>query len=146
MMVVIRRVAAATAVAAAGCGFFDVNNPPQPIWGIWKGMWPTTVSTDADSARWVFTSGGIYLLYALKADGTLLSHEAGYYTASGISLILSEEPGGGGASEDLRYEVQDEILLITIRGGQFAYLRVGTAEEADDLKNALRLRTMRGPP
>lgn len=145
-MVWTRHVAAAILSAIAGCGFFNVDNPPQPIWGIWKGAWPTTVSTDADSARWVFTSGGVYLLYALRADGTLLSREAGYYTPSGISLILSEEPGGGGASEDLRYEVQDEVLLIIIRGGQFAYLRVGTAEEADDLKNALRSRTTRGPP
>jgi hypothetical protein len=127
-----------------GCGFFSPDNPPQPIWGIWMGPFPTSVSTDADSARWVFTSGGIYLLYALKLDGSLVSREFGYYSTSGIILTLSQEPGGGGNTEELQYEAQDDILSITIRGGVFAYRRVGTAEQADDLKNALHMGTKRG--
>jgi hypothetical protein len=139
------QVLSATALAAlAGCGFFSPENPPHPLCGIWMGPFPNTVSSEADSARWVFTSAGIYLLYALEKDGSLVSREVGYYSTTGVLLTLSQEPGGGGNSEQLEYEVQGNTLTMAIRGGVFAYRRVGSPEEADDLSNALRRRAKRG--
>jgi len=130
---------------SGGCGFFNPNNPPNPIWGIWMGPFPTTISHDADSSRWVFTSNGLYLFYALRADGTLLARETGYYSVSGILLVVSADRAGQVEREELMYEVRGDRLFLTIFGGTFVYRRVGSAAEADDLRNALR-KPARGDP
>ena len=116
--------------ALHGCGFFDVDDDPDPLWGIWDGPYPTTLSTQADSARWIFSPQGIYLFYALSADGVLLHREEGYFHNSGIQLILSADPAGEVDAVELLYDVVADDLLLTIEGERYKYRRSGTAAEA----------------
>jgi hypothetical protein len=118
-------------VFASGCGFFDVNNPENPLWGIWRGPYPTSVSTDADSARWVFTTWGFYLFYALDENDDQLWREPGYYTSSGLVLMLSTEKGGRGETEELRFIASGDQLKLKIRNEWFTYRRTGNAVDAD---------------
>ena len=123
---------------AGGCGFFDVDNPPDPLWGIWMGPYPTTLSTNADSARWTFAPNGIYLFYALNSEGTILHREEGFFQNSGIQLILSADRAGNVDTYEMLYELRSGELLLTIEGGLFNYRRVGTAEQAEEFEDTPR--------
>ena len=128
-------ISAVTVLLVSGCGFFDVDNPPDPLCGIWTGPYPQTVSTNADSARWAFTENGYYILAAYKSDGTLLYSEVGYYTTDGYNMTLTDQPAGyETVIENVQYEFQNDGLLLRIRQGVFPYRRIGTAEEANDMQ------------
>ena len=121
-----------------GCGFFDPDNPPDPIWGVWTGAYPTVLSSEPDSARWVFSSGGVYLFYALKKDGDLLGRETGFYSNEGILLVLSSDRAGENDVEEITFHAVDDLLTLEIRGETSLYKRLADADEADRLGEALR--------
>ena len=123
--------------AMIGCGFFNPDDPPDPLWGVWTGPYPETVSAEPDSARWAFASHGVYLFYALKADGTLLGREVGYYHNEGIVLTLSEDPAGKVDAEELTYHMVGDRLTLEIRGAAYTYRRIGDADDADRLDDVL---------
>ncbi len=122
---------------AAGCGFLNPNNSPDPLWGIWAGPYPTVLSTQPDSSRWAFTSYGTYVFLALKRDSTLLGREVGYYHNEGIWLVLSSDKAGIEDIEEIEYEVEVDRLTMSIRGHTYLFDRAAGADEADRLGEAL---------
>jgi len=119
------------------CGFFDPNDPPHPIWGVWAGEYPDAISTLPDSARWVFTSDHVYLFYALKSGGGILTREIGYYTATGMLLILSADRAGDVEREELQWEATENELTIVISGVPYRFRRTGSPEDADAFRDLL---------
>jgi len=82
----------------------------------------------------------VYLFFALKADGTILAREVGYYSSNGYLMVLSSDPGGNLDREEIYYEFVGESLVVTIRGQRVMYRRVGGVERADDLGSAAHLK------
>ncbi|HQK22507.1 MAG TPA: hypothetical protein PLM66_06405 [Candidatus Latescibacteria bacterium] len=135
--------AAATAVFFSwlcGCGILSSTGTQNPLWGVWSGPYSSSLGTQADSSRFAFTSKRVYLFFALKADGTILAREFGYYSSNGYLMILSSDPGGNLDREEIFYEFVGESLVATIRGQRVVYRRVGGVEWADDLGSAAHLK------
>ena len=123
-----------------GCGIVSSTGTPNPLWGVWSGPYPSSLGTQADSSRFAFTSKRVYLFFALKADGTILAREVGYYSSNGYLMVLSSDPGGNLDREEIYYEFVGESLVVTIRGQRVMYRRVGGVERADDLGSAAHLK------
>jgi len=134
------------AAAFAGCGLLSPDNPADPLWGVWMGPYPRVLSTEPDSARWLFTSDNLYIFYALKADGTLLGREVGYYYASGIALRLQGDPTGQDVRAELTYHANADSLTLVIRGETYRYRRVGDAAAADRFDDVSRPARLQGAP
>ena len=135
--------AAATVVLFSwlcGCGIVSSTGTPNPLWGVWSGPYTSSLGTQADSSRFAFTSKRVYLFFALKADGTILAREVGYYSSNGYLMVLSSDPGGNLDREEIYYEFVGESLVVTIRGQRVMYRRVGGVERADDLGSAAHLK------
>lgn len=125
------------ALIVTSCGFFNPDDPPHPIWGVWAGAYPDVISTLPDSARWVFTSDNVYLFYALKSGGGILTREIGYYTATGMLLILSADRAGEVEREELQWEATENELTIAIHGIPYRFRRTGDPEDADAFRDLL---------
>ena len=126
-----------TALFAASCDFFNPNDPPHPIWGVWAGEYPDVISPVPDSARWVFTSDHVYLFYALKSGGGILTREIGYYTATGMLLVLSADRAGEVEREELQWEATENELTIVIAGIPYQFRRTGSSDDADAFRDLL---------
>lgn len=124
----------AATMLIGSCGFFNPDNPPDPIWGVWTGPYPTTISTEPAGARWVFSSHGIYFFHALNADGGVIFRESGYYHIEGAFLSISSHPSGDSPDRlDMLYWFHTgDRLTLDILGGQFTYTRIGDWKAADD--------------
>ena len=127
-------IAAAFALTITACSFLNPDDPPHPVWGIWTGPYPTILSPVPDSARWILTSFGVYEFFALKKDGSILSREDGFFSTTGIELILSVDRAGTIDPVTLLAEVFGDTLTMSIRGETYLYRRIGTPDDADEFR------------
>jgi hypothetical protein len=135
-----------TALIVTSCDFFNPNDPPHPVWGVWAGEYPDVISSVPDSARWVFTSDQVYLFYALKSGGGLLTREIGYYAATGMLLILSADRAGEVEREELQWEATENDLTVFINGIPYQFRRTGSPEAADAFRDLLVKQSQSNTP
>ena len=137
-----RLVLASVVISAVfgGCGFFDVENTPDPLWGVWSGPYPTTLSAGADSAIWLFCESRVYRFHALNAKGETLYREQGYFTDDEITVVLMDAPGEPSVtSEYVPYEITGDRLLLVVRQGAFTYRRIRDAEFAEEHRDTYEI-------